>query len=431
MPGSPRQVSTLSEMRDWQDYRCYIPRTANPDEQNAPLDQYRHIPMLEHDPLKFATELGAKLATRARHVCLFLGAGASRACGLPDVYQLQARVLDRLEGADKVAFAKQLEGRNLEEALSRLRRIAVLLTGDETVDDLTSAQAAALDAVVCLAIVTELDIKGADLEPALRLAAWVARADYSYPLEVFTVNYDLLVETGLERRRVPYFDGFVGAVGAPFHTDLVEGTPGGDREWVPSFFVRLWKLHGSVNWTWNESQQIVRLGQPVTAGLAAAIYPSDAKYVESRRMPFVVLQDRLRRALLQPETLLLIAGYSFSDAHLNELIFDAASRRERSEFIAFCYSEIPELLAERATTTPNLQVVTGGEAILGGVRAPWKTPDGDLPPNLWADAQFGLRDFRNLTAYLARSTSREVDPDAMNLDGAQQARCDRERKRHP
>ena len=369
--------------------------------------------MPEHDPLKFATELSAKLATRARHVCLLLGAGASRACGLPDVYQLQDRVLERLQGADRIAFEKQLEGRNLEEALSRLRRIAVLLTGTQTVDDLTSAQAAELDAAVCHAIVAELDTGQADLQPALRLAAWAARADYSYPLEVFTVNYDLLVETALERRRVPYFDGFVGAVGAPFHTDLVEGTPGGDREWVPSFFVRLWKLHGSVNWTWNESQQIVRLGQPVTAGLAAAIYPSDAKYEESRRMPFVVLQDRLRRALLQPETILLIAGYSFSDAHLNELIFDAAARRERSEFVAFCYSDIPELLADRATTIPNLQVVTGREAILGGIRAPWKEPDGGLPPNLWEDGQFGLRDFRNLAAYLARSTSREADPDAL------------------
>jgi hypothetical protein len=52
--------------------------------------------------------------------------------------------------------------------------------------------------------------------------------------------------------------------------------------------------------------------------------PSDAKYEESRRVPFVVLHDRLRRALQQPETLVIIAGYLFSDDDLNELIFDAA-----------------------------------------------------------------------------------------------------------
>jgi hypothetical protein len=67
--------------------------------------------------------------------------------------------------------------------------------------------------------------------------------------------------------RVPYFDGFVGTLGARFHTELVERGVGKDEECVPAFFVRLWKLHGSVNWLW-ESQNIVRLGQAVTGDLA-------------------------------------------------------------------------------------------------------------------------------------------------------------------
>ena len=202
--------------------------------------------------------------------------------------------------------------------------------------------------------------------------------------------------------RVPYFDGFVGTLKARFHTELVEGLPGSDAESIPAFFVRLWKLHGSVNWAYEDDRQIVRLGQSVPEGLAAAIYPSDAKYEESRRVPFVVLQDRLRQALHQPETLMLIAGYSFGDDHLNEHIFDAATRRQRSEFVAFCFSEIPEVLAERAATTPNLQVVSGHEAILGSVRANWKEPE-DAPADIWDDGQFALRDFCNLTKYLARS----------------------------
>ena len=367
--------------------------------------------MSAHDPLKFATGLSAKLATRSRHVCAFFGAGAARACGLPDVAQLQERVLGDLGSDDRSAFARQLEGRNLEQALTRLRRIAALLTGDEALGGLTATQAAALDSAVCQAIVKELDIKCADLAPVYHLAAWAVRADYRLPVELFTVNYDLLLETALERLRAPYFDGFVGSLRARFQTELVEGTPGTDGEWVPAFFVRLWKLHGSVNWAW-EDQQIVRLGQPVTEGCAAAIYPSDTKYEESRRVPFVVLQDRLRRALQQPETLVIIAGYSFSDDHLNELLFDAATRRERSEFVAFCHSEIPDALSSRAITTPNLQVVSGHEAILGGVRANWKPPQ-NPPPNLWDDGQLALRDFRNLAAYLARSGAREREADAL------------------
>lgn len=372
--------------------------------------------MPEYDPQRFVAALGAKLATSSRHVCVFLGAGAARACGLPDIEQLQDRVLKRLSDDERGALTKQLNGRNLEEVLSRLRRIAVLVTGDQEVDGLTAERAKTLDAVVCQAIIKELDIEAADLAPVYRLAAWVARAGYRLPIEIFTVNYDLLLETGLERLRVPYFDGFVGTLKARFHTELVEGTPGSDAVAVPVFFVRLWKLHGSVNWAWQDDQQIVRLGQPVTDGEAAAIYPSDTKYEESRRVPFVVLQDRLRRALHHPETLVIVAGYSFGDAHLNELFFDAAARRERSEFVVFCYSEIPKTLADRACTTPNLQVASGREAILGGVRYDWKPPP-DVATSLWENDQFSLRDFRKLTDYLARSSTwvPEVDTGLQEL----------------
>jgi len=363
--------------------------------------------MPQHDPIAFANALSAKLATRSRHVCVFLGAGLGRACGLPDVAQLQVRVIEQLTDSDQEALRRQLDGRNLEQALSRLRRIAGLVSGAEAVGGLTAERAAQLDAKVCQAIVKALDITGASLEPAQDFAAWVARANYLLPVELFTVNYDLLLETALDGSRVPYFDGFVGTLRARFHTELVEPAPGSDAESMPAFLARLWKLHGSVNWSRESNGQIVRLGHPVPDGLPAAIYPSDAKYEESRRVPFVVLQDRLRRALHHPETILIVSGYSFGDDDLNELLFDAASRRERSEFVALCYSEIPQELAKRAAKTPNLQVAGGREAICRGVKGSWTAPK-EPPPSLWVDGQFGLRDFRELAAYLARGSSRAL-----------------------
>ena len=201
--------------------------------------------MSDHDPIKFVTDLSAKLATRSRHVSAFLGAGVARACGLPDVAELQERILTKLEGEHRQAFAKQLEGQNLEQALSRLRRLTGLLKGNQPLDELTAEDAATLDEAVCRAIIKELDIRGADLTPMYHFAAWAARANYRTPLEIFTINYDLLLETALDELRVPYFDGFTGTLKARFHTDLVEATPGVDGESVPAFFVRLWKLHGS------------------------------------------------------------------------------------------------------------------------------------------------------------------------------------------
>ena len=368
--------------------------------------------MLNHDPLSFVSSLSAKLATRSRHVCVFLGAGIGKAYGLPDVQGLQQYVLDGLEEDDRIVFGHQLANRNLEEVLSRLRRISTLISGEETVDNLTAAKAEELDDTVCQLIVKTLSVDVAEPAAAICLASWAARAHYHHPVELFTVNYDLLLENALERMRVPYFDGFIGTLHARFHTELVEGLPGQDAEVMPPFFVRLWKLHGSVNWIWNDDKQIERLGQTVPEGIAAAIYPSDTKYEESRRVPFIVLQDRFRRALLQPETLMLIAGYSFNDDHLNELIFDAATRRERSEFIAFCYSDIPETLLERALITPNLQVVSGNEAIIGGIRANWTEPE-DTPADIFCDSQFALCDFNNLAKFLARSSTHKYERDSV------------------
>ena len=202
---------------------------------------------VEHDVLAFANGLSAKLATRSRHVCVFLAAGSSKACGLPDVVSLQRQVAAALGDGDREAFEHQLEDRNLEQALSRLRRIAALVEGDDRIDGLDAAAAAELDARVCKLIVERLQVSDADLTPILRFAAWAARSDYVHPLELFTVNYDLLIETALERLGVAYFDGFAGALRGRFRTELVEASPNDAEAWLPRFLVRLWKLHGSVN----------------------------------------------------------------------------------------------------------------------------------------------------------------------------------------
>jgi hypothetical protein len=136
------------------------------------------------------------------------GAGVARACGLPDVAELQDRVMKKLESEHRKAFARQLEGQNLEQALSRLRRLAGLLTGHENLYGLTAEDAVTLDRSVCRAIIKELDVQAADLTPVYQFAAWVARANYRTPLELFTINYALLLETALDRLRVPYFDGY-------------------------------------------------------------------------------------------------------------------------------------------------------------------------------------------------------------------------------
>lgn len=357
-----------------------------------------------HDPQAVARDIALKLAPRARHVCMLIGAGASCSAGLPTLGQLEQKVIDALDGDDKAVVEALLHSRNLEQALSRLRRLAALLEDGEELAGLTATKAVDLDEKICASIIAAVDVAGADITPFVKLASWAARMENLNPLELFTVNYDLLIEAGLEEVSAPYFDGFVGGVKARFLPELVEPHDAPAARQLPSGFVRLWKLHGSTNWRSDgvgETWRMIRASGP-HAG-AAAIYPSDEKYEESRRVPFVVLMDRFRRALVEPETITLITGYSFGDAHLNDMLSDAAYRHPRSEVLAMCFDHLPGVLIDRASTTRNLVALGPTEAIIDGHRAAWRP--GEDVPGVFEDGRFVLGDFTRLADFLSRRVS--------------------------
>ena len=370
---------------------------------------------ITRDPEAVATELAGKLSARTRHVCVFLGAGASRSAGLPDLAGLQEAVSssESLNKPQREQLARLFENKNLEEVLSYLRRLVAILDDGESLGGFTGHSAKELQAAITNAIIPALNHESADREPFGCLASWVSGAYYSLPIEIFTINYDLLLETGLEELAVPYFDGFVGTIGGRFRPDLVDSlAPANQAQGLPSSFVRLWKLHGSVNWeevTDATPRRIVRRGSPATQGATAAIYPSDEKYDQSRRVPFVVLMDHFRRALAAPETVTLIAGYSFGDQHLNEMLFDAARTYPRSETVVFCYSDIPRVVGDVAAATRNISVLGKTEAVIGGQRIKWARAE-DLP-GLWEGGAFLLGDFKYLARFLAtRARLGDVSP---------------------
>ena len=76
--------------------------------------------MSTHNPQVFATNLGSKLATRSRHVCMFIGAGVARACGLPDVADLQEHVKSALIDKDREAFERLVTQLKYETRYKRL-----------------------------------------------------------------------------------------------------------------------------------------------------------------------------------------------------------------------------------------------------------------------------------------------------------------------
>lgn len=354
------------------------------------------MPATRLKPSEIATELAKQLSTRSRHVVLFLGAGAPHAAGLPTAAELKDIVMRELNAVDHPHFAD----RELEAGLSRIRRLISLLADGEVIEGYDLAALRDTDQRVCAAIIRALSVQTI-LEPFRDIAAWAAGLSYTRPLEIVTVNYDVLIERGLDQQSVPYFDGFVGTLRARFREDLIET----ETSNIPPLFARLWKLHGSVNWeyeTVGRSRCVVRLGSG-EASDAAAIYPSDEKYEDSRRVPFVVLMDRFRRALAEHETMAFFAGYSFRDEHLNDILFDAAERNPRNHYVCLCYRAAPEHLRERAEKTPNISVLAKDECIVGGTHSAY-APEDAAVKHLSSGKDCLLGDFANFAAFMRGST---------------------------
>lgn len=148
---------------------------------------------------------------------------------------------------------------------------------------------------------------------------------------------------------------------------------------LPSYWTRLWKLHGSVNWK-TVNGDVCRVSKDVT-GSPELIYPSKLKYDQSRKMPFLAMSDKLTNFLLKPHAVLFVCGYSFGDEHINDTIINALKVNQSANVIALMYGAMkktdpadelyfPEAV-KRASERPNLSVWHDDEAVIGAQRRDW------------------------------------------------------------
>ena len=208
---------------------------------------------------------------------------------------------------------------NIEDVLSFIRSLTLVSRGGK-VRGLTEDDLLNLDSIICSTIVKKIDVKLPDEEtPYHRLSNWVRSIDRKVAVEIFTTNYDLLMEQALEDLEIPYFDGFVGSRRSFFDLRAVED------DLIPTHWSRLWKIHGSINWYQEKikDENKVYRSSEIKSGATHLIYPSHLKYEESRKMPYLALIDQLNRFIRKKSSLLILSGYSFNDNHLNDTIMNA------------------------------------------------------------------------------------------------------------
>lgn len=153
-------------------------------------------------------------------------------------------------------------------------------------------------------------------------------------VNVFTLNYDTLVEQAADAEGVVLLDGFVGTQRRTFRPESYEQDlyfPAETTEGRVHRFDRvlhLYKLHGSITWTASEPTidnpygvESTTFSPEVTRPVL--IYPMPAKYGETLGMPYSELFRRFSGALVRPQSVLFVIGYGFGDEHVNTIIRQA------------------------------------------------------------------------------------------------------------
>jgi hypothetical protein len=374
------------------------------------------------------------LAQGRKRIGLIVGAGApagilvEKASGkidpkgeslIPAIEGLTKKVLGTLD-ANQTKVVQNISADlgpnpNIEKILSKIRTLASVL-GASNVHGSNGDGFKTLGKVISTEIGKVVNVLlPQEVNPYVELAGWIGGTDREHAIEVFTPNYDLLLEEAFERGKMPFFDGFSGSV-EPFFD--ASSTAKND---MPARWTRLWKLHGSLGWKANSNADVIR-----NAGRDAAelIYPDHLKYDQINKLPYTAFFDRLRKFLMTPDTLLLTCGFSFFDAHISAVVDEALGANATASVFAFQFKNLLDegLASTLARKRPNLSVYAKDGAVIRCVGAPWMP--GELPSKDWgvirekywgvrdgdSSPSFLLGDFTAFARFFALSHAEQIEP---------------------
>jgi hypothetical protein len=170
------------------------------------------------------------------------------------------------------------------------------------------------------------------------LLSFASRTATRERLNLFTTNYDRLIEYGCDLAGLHTLDRFVGGLSPVFRAsrlnlDIHYNPPGirGEPRYLEGV-VRLCKIHGSIDWRW-EDRELRRYAIPFGAfpshpdiakepSGCVIIYPNPAKDIETLDYPYSELFRDFAAAVCRPNSSLVIYGYGFGDDHVNRVIKD-------------------------------------------------------------------------------------------------------------
>jgi hypothetical protein len=372
----------------------------NPDQY---MYDFKHI--LTHGRKKIGVLIGA-----GAPVSINVGTSKDWKSLIPDIAGLTKLVKSALIGNELKAYEaieKELNNGNLELVLSRIRTLAEVI-GTSKINNYDGSEYHLLSKKICFKIkeVVEESLPLGET-PYSNLISWATGINRNNAIELFTTNYDLLLEEAMERVKTPYFDGFSGSRIAFFDPSSISSND------LPSRWIRLWKLHGSINWSTNSSGEVIRV---VGEADGTMVYPSHVKYDQTQSAPFSALFERLKNFLLEPDTILITIGFSFADAHISAKLDECLSENPSAAILAFQFSKLESEIpaCDLALRRPNLSVYCRDGAVINGIAAPWRlgeppTRNWEIIRNeYWSNDEYVLGDFLSFARFLANSNGDKI-----------------------
>lgn len=395
-----------------------------------------------HCPYRQSILLQQALSPDKMRVGFFLGAGCPTSIRvnrggnnealIPNIIGLTDKVRASMDASTDhkkhfAAILKQLgdsatDKKTVEHVLTRIRGLLEVV-GTGTFEGMTDDHLRRLDKAICAEINKVMRERlPTKSTPYHQLAAWINSIPRAHPVEVFTSNYDLLMEQAFEECGVPYFDGFSGSDRTFFDVPSMEQVS------LPPRWARLWKVHGSINW-WRTTDGDIQRRELGDVDACQMIHPSHLKYDESRKMPYLAMQDRLRSFFARGQAVLVTCGYSFLDGHINQAILDGLGGNPSAVCFGLVYGDkaTAATAIEKIGHRGNLRLLGADGGILGTVGRDWhakpKTDDpmhgltvriGSLGTRSTAPddrCKFLLGDFQSLGRFLADQLARRGQDD--------------------
>lgn len=254
---------------------------------------------------------------------------------------------------------KKLSGMSLEEELNALLTIKEFyrITGDEKEANVSEIIASLKDYLLN-SYVNSINYENLEYHEILLLK--LRSFGCLNRVHFYTLNYDLAFEYILDKLTIPYDNGFSGFVNRRFDPRTLQTTNK----------TQLIKLHGSVNWIYDQDDRVIKETQPkfvngkvvVEDAAHVLIYPTEQKLYQTYNAPYSELMRNMLDNFESGRNLIIVLGYKYGDEHINEILIKAVSN-PNNVFYFFDYddgnSEFIKRMMELSKSSPNINIFIG------------------------------------------------------------------------